>query len=186
LENIGPKPGDWDPLTQADKGGLVPSGDEFLALGLYSFLKTSIQISLGVIRQAVVDSTLKTMTIAAGNVADDAVVAAGNGLTTAEKAGISAADARRIQNAANRTGQEITVVGSRASGAAKATSDWDYILSGNSAQRHSASSSLPRGSAGGEVYNPGIDIWQNYNPSAPGYTVVDTTRPYVPFKPTGN
>jgi RHS repeat-associated protein len=68
---------------------------------------------------------------------------AGNGASgsrTAEQAGISAGDAARIQNAANRTNQEIIVVGSRASGTSKLTSDWDYILSGNSVQRHSATS----------------------------------------------
>jgi hypothetical protein len=37
---------------------------------------------------------------------------------------------RRIQNAADRTGQRITVVGSRAEGTANPFSDWDYILSG--------------------------------------------------------
>lgn len=62
---------------------------------------------------------------------------------------ISAGDSRRIQNAANKTKQTITVVGSRANGTAGLNSDWDYILSGNSAQRHSAASSLPCGAWGG-------------------------------------
>jgi RHS repeat-associated protein len=105
------------------------------------------------------------------------------GLRTAEQASISAADAARIQNAATRTNQRITVVGSRANGTAKTGSDWDYILSGKSSKRHSASSSLPRGSGGGEVSRPGIDIWQDYNPNAPGYNVVDPTRPHVIFEP---
>lgn len=35
-------------------------------------------------------------------------------------------DITRIQNAVNRTRTEVTVVGSRANGTAKATSDWDY------------------------------------------------------------
>ncbi|MBN2444388.1 MAG: hypothetical protein JXJ04_23700, partial [Spirochaetales bacterium] len=105
------------------------------------------------------------------------------GLRTWQEAGISAADATRIQNAANRTGQEITVIGSRANGTATVASDWDYILSGNSAQRHSAASSLPKGTGGGELYNPGIDLWQSYNSNAPGYTVLDISKPYVIFRP---
>lgn len=59
---------------------------------------------------------------------------------------------------------------------------------GNSAQRHSARSSLPRGTAGGEINSmgreTGIDIFTNY-PNAPDYMRVnlDPTRPYVPFVP---
>ena len=108
------------------------------------------------------------------------------GLRTVEQAGISPGDAARIQNAANRTGQEINVVGSRANGTASATSDWDYIMSGNSAQRHSASGSLPRGTAGGEINSmgreTGIDIWTNYT-NSPKYQPLDPTKPYVPFIP---
>ncbi len=96
---------------------------------------------------------------------------------------ISTADAKRIQNTATRTKQNITVIGSRASGTATLTSDWDYILSGNSAQRHSAASSLPRGSAGGE-YEYGIDIWTNYpNSTAANYAELDRTKPYIVFFP---
>lgn len=100
---------------------------------------------------------------------------------------MSAADAKRIQNAANRTGQEITVVGSRAKGTAKPTSDWDYIMSGKSSQRHSAKSSVPRGTQGGEINSmgreTGIDVFQSYNPNAPGYNPLNTSQPHVTFKP---
>lgn len=104
-------------------------------------------------------------------------------LWTPEQAGISNADSLRIQNAANRTNQQITVVGSRANGTATGLFDWDYILSGKSVQRHSAASSLPRGISGGEIYRPGIDIWQSYNPYAPGYTILNKNFPYVIFSP---
>jgi len=100
---------------------------------------------------------------------------------TPQQAGISNADARRIQNAANRTNQDIHVVGSRANGKATITSDWDYVMSGNSSQRHSAMSSVPHGSAGGGN-NTGIDIFTNYR-SSPFYEPLDKTRPYVPFRP---
>jgi hypothetical protein len=45
------------------------------------------------------------------------------GLRSWRDAGISPNDATRIQNAANKTGQRITVVGSRAKGTANPTSD---------------------------------------------------------------
>ena len=94
---------------------------------------------------------------------------------------ISSSDARRIQNAANRTNQNITVVGSRANGTAGSNSDWDYIMSGNSAQRHSAASSVPRGVWGGEN-NTGIDIFSSYSGS-PNPVVLDRSRAYIEFFP---
>jgi hypothetical protein len=107
---------------------------------------------------------------------------AAEGATTAEST-LGRAASQRIQNAADRTGQQITVVGSRAAGTAGPTSDWDYILSGNSAQRHSAASSLPRGLAGGEN-GSGIDLWQDFNPNAPNYSPLDPTRPHFIFGPS--
>jgi hypothetical protein len=106
-----------------------------------------------------------------------------SGLRTWQQANISPADALRIQNAATRTKQQIIVVGSRAEGTANSISDWDYIFTGNSAQRHSAASSVPRGVAGGELNRPGIDILQNYNPNAINYFELDVTRPHVVFMP---
>jgi len=126
------------------------------------------------------------------NSVDDAIIAAESaasksGLRTAEEAGISPANATRIQNAANRTNQEITVVGSRAKGTANSASDWDYVMSGKSSQRHSASSSVPRGTSGGAQNSigreTGIDVSQSYNPNAPGYSPVRTNEPHVVFKP---
>jgi hypothetical protein len=112
---------------------------------------------------------------------------ANSGLRTAEEAGISEAQARQIQNAADRTGQRITVVGSRAKGTARPDSDWDYILSGKSSQRHSARSSLPRGTSGGELNSrgmeTGIDIGQDYNPKAINYSPLRPGAPHVIFGP---
>jgi hypothetical protein len=100
---------------------------------------------------------------------------------TAQEAGISSGNITRIQNAANRTQQRITVVGSRAQGTAKPTSDWDFLMSGKSSQRHSARSSVPRGSQGGEINTigreTGIDVFQSYNPKAPAYSPLDVSKP---------
>src|SRR6266567_1865161 len=106
------------------------------------------------------------------------------GARTWQEAGSSASEALRIQNAADRTGQTIIVVGSHASGTAGAASDWDYILSGASRARHSASSSLPRATAGGAIRGTsesGIDIFQSYNPSGPNFTKLDPNLPHVVF-----
>ncbi|MCC3595807.1 MULTISPECIES: putative Ig domain-containing protein [unclassified Microcoleus] len=98
---------------------------------------------------------------------------------TWQEAGISPPDAQRIQRAANKTKQTIIVVGSRAKGTPKPTSDWDYILTGNSKQRSSAKSLLPRGTSGGEEINTigrsesGIDIFVDDLPIGP----------YVVFEP---
>lgn len=92
---------------------------------------------------------------------------------------ISSNDSKRIQNAANRTHQVIVVVGSRAAGTATDISDWDYIMSGNSAQRHSAASSVPRGIAGG-ANGSGIDIMTSY-PNSPHSVIIDRSRPYIIF-----
>jgi hypothetical protein len=102
----------------------------------------------------------------------------GNGRRSWEEAGISFEDASRIQNAANRTRQRIIVVGSRANGMARITSDWDYIFTGSAAQRHSAKSSVPRGISGGEINSTGresgIDIFAG---------PLDENAPHVIFEP---
>ncbi|MER7141303.1 polymorphic toxin-type HINT domain-containing protein [Streptomyces sp. NPDC000341] len=107
----------------------------------------------------------------------------GSGFRTASQAGISPNDARRIQNAADKAGQPVVVVGSRANGSANSASDWDYILSGPSRSRHSQQSSLPRGTGDGEGSGRGRDFWQNYNPSRPDYAELDLSKPYVIFEP---
>jgi RHS repeat-associated protein len=118
----------------------------------------------------------------ATNVAIKAEVASaksfGAGLKTWQEAGISPSDATRIQNAANRTKQEIAVVGSRASGKARPTSDWDYVMSGSSSQRHSAKSSVPRGTSGGEQNSLGNETGRDIFKG-----VVNQELPHVIFKP---
>lgn len=96
-------------------------------------------------------------------------------------------EARRIQNAANRTKQEITLVGSRARGTANLTSDWDYIMNGKSSKRHSARSSVPRGTSGGElnglIRDSGIDIFQGYHRNPKGPEQLIPTKPHIIFHP---
>lgn len=89
---------------------------------------------------------------------------------------LSAGNITRIQNAVDRTGIETTVVGSRASGTAGPTSDWDYILrGGSSSSRSSIRSSLPEGPRGlGEPRNQ--DFLR---------VPLDPTKPYITFTPRG-
>ncbi|BBC32838.1 YD repeat [Streptomyces graminofaciens] len=111
----------------------------------------------------------------------------GPGFRTASDAGIRANDAKRIQNAADKTGQAIIVVGSRAgNGNLNPTSDWDYILTGPSRARSSVKNSLPQGMGDGEGGSGrGRDFYQSYNPNAKQYTELDRDRPYVVFEPRG-
>lgn len=98
-----------------------------------------------------------------------------SGARSWRQAGISIGDATRIQNAANRTGRTIHVVGSRARGNPGAHSDWDYIIEGaNSRTRHSLSSSLPEGTRLGV----GAPRNQDFIPFP-----LDRTQPYVTFTP---
>ena len=81
----------------------------------------------------------------------------------------------RIQNAANRTNTEVSVVGSRAKGTARSDSDWDYVLPQDTraSTRHSLKSSLPEGTRSlGEPRNQ--DFFQE---------PLDLTKPYITFTP---
>lgn len=80
---------------------------------------------------------------------------------------------RQIQAFTDRFGAEVNVVGSRASGTARATSDFDYVIQGNAKLRNSAEYYLPRGSAGG-ANNRGIDIFKE---------PLDPSRPFIQFRP---
>ena len=73
---------------------------------------------------------------------------------------ISANDVLRIQNAANRIGQQITVVGSRAAGTANAASDWDYVINGSSKALNSVSGSLPGAGSVSEGLIKNLDIFR--------------------------
>ncbi|MFO7936637.1 MAG: hypothetical protein R6V06_03415 [Kiritimatiellia bacterium] len=142
-------------------------------------------INVGIVAGMTVPSTRAVLTTPIGGVSGGTVAGGSpnNGVNTWQEAGINPGEAQRIQNAANRTGQQITVVGSRAEGTATAASDWDYIMSGNSSARHSVRSSVPSGMSGGEINAPGIDVWQDYNPNAINYTTLDSTKPHVIFTP---
>ncbi len=90
---------------------------------------------------------------------------------------ISSSNVARIQNAANRSGASITVVGSRASGTARANSDWDNILSGGRGTQvctpRDVRNSLPEGPRGlGEPRNQ--DFLRG---------PIDTSKPYITFLP---
>lgn len=98
-------------------------------------------------------------------------VSAGAG---AKLGNILASQAQRIQNAANRSGQTITLVGSRAAGTAGAKSDWDYVINANAATRNSLSRSLPGAGNMKEGVRPNIDVFKGE---------VDKARPFLEFRP---
>lgn len=62
----------------------------------------------------------------------------------ATEVGLTSGEIVRIQNAANRISKPISLVGSRASGTAKASSDWDYVIEGmTNANKNAIKNSLP-------------------------------------------
>lgn len=90
---------------------------------------------------------------------------------------------KTIANFAKKNNTEVTVVGSRAAGTAKPTSDFDFVIGGTSKIRKDARKQLPRGSAGGEIdprtgRETGIDI---FNPKKDG--PVKTDKPFITFGP---
>lgn len=89
---------------------------------------------------------------------------------------LTPAQARQIQAFSDRFGAEVNVVGSRAAGRGL-TSDFDYVIGGNSSLRHSADYYLPRGPLGTGAGGRGIDIF-NAN-----VTPLDPTRPFIRFTP---
>ena len=99
------------------------------------------------------------------------------GLRSYDEVGITPAQAQRIQNAANRIGKPIIVVGSRARSAAGHTSDWDYIIPGiNNAEWKKIKNSLPGAPDRVNGSPRQIDVL-----SGP----VDPNSPHVIFDPTG-
>lgn len=97
---------------------------------------------------------------------------------------ISGSVMARIQNAANRIGKPISLVGSRTLGPRTDAnpkgfgheSDWDYVITGiNSRTRHSVSSSLPMGDV-----TLGVGRRQDIFTGP-----LDTTRPHITFYPQG-
>ncbi|EKQ58962.1 wall-associated protein [Xanthomonas citri pv. malvacearum str. GSPB2388] len=92
----------------------------------------------------------------------------------AKLSNLSAADLKRIQNAANRSGTTITVVGSRAAGTARSSSDWDYVVNANSKTRNNLSRSLPGSGNMKEAERANMDIFRGE---------VDKNRPHIEVRP---
>ena len=83
---------------------------------------------------------------------------------------LSNAELLRIQNAANRIGRPITVVGSRAAGNAGPYSDWDYVIEKglNSKEWSKIKNSIPGAKSFIDNTPRGIDIFDgNINRSKP-------------------
>jgi RHS repeat-associated protein len=89
--------------------------------------------------------------------------------------------AARIQKFADKYQTKVDLVGSRASGTASATSDYDYVIGGTSKVRQAARKELPRGTAGGEIspsgLQTGIDVFNAKK------TPLDTSKPHITFEP---
>jgi RHS repeat-associated protein len=91
------------------------------------------------------------------------------------------AQAKRIQQIADRYGVSIQVIGSRARGDAHELSDWDYVITGgNSRTRSKAYKALPAGEYGGEM---GPNGWTGKDKFDPAEVYPD--EPRVHFEPSG-
>jgi len=92
----------------------------------------------------------------------------------AEKEIISSGDFLRIENASTRINKPITVVGSRASGKAKAYSDWDYVIENlNSKEWSKIKNSIPGARSTIDNTPRNIDIFKK----------LDLSRPYLTIYP---
>ncbi|THD30158.1 hypothetical protein [uncultured Flavobacterium sp.] len=88
---------------------------------------------------------------------------------------LSKGDYLRIQNAATRINKPITVVGSRASGTAKAYSDWDYVVPGLKSKNWSTiKNSLPGSRSTLDNTPRNIDIFKG---------PLDPTKPHIIINP---
>jgi hypothetical protein len=88
---------------------------------------------------------------------------------------VSARDAAKIQATADRIGQPVSLVGSRASGTAGPESDWDYVVSGaNSKMKDKIKWMAPSGVRTGQ--GKGLDIFTG---------PLDEDLPYITFFPKG-
>ena len=101
--------------------------------------------------------------------------------TSSELGSLTSGQARAIQNFATKYDTTVDVVGSRAAGTATAESDFDYVIGSVSKVRSAARSELPRGQAGGEIDNngveSGIDVFNGNK------TPTDTSKPNIRFEP---
>jgi RHS repeat-associated protein len=82
--------------------------------------------------------------------------------------GLLTSEIIRIQNAADRAGVDINLVGSRATNTTHPDSDWDYVINANAKTRNSLSRSLPGAGNLNEGIRPNIDVFSgSVNPGAP-------------------
>lgn len=85
---------------------------------------------------------------------------------------ISAGYFLRIENAATKIKKPITVVGSRARGAAKAFSDWDYVIEELTHKEwKSLKNSLPGSKSLLDNTPRNIDIFEKLDPTKPYITI---------------
>ena len=89
---------------------------------------------------------------------------------------LTPSEIRRIQNAANRSGKDIGVVGSRVNPnkTVRPDSDYDFVIDANNKTRGNLSRSLPGGKSVREGLENNQDIYKG---------TVDTNRPHVIFHP---
>lgn len=93
----------------------------------------------------------------------------------AETSVLSAGETSRIGNAATRINKPITVVGSRASGTAKAGSDWDYVIPNmTNKEWKKVKNSLPGAPSRIDNMGRNMDIFKG---------AVDKTKPNIVIKP---
>jgi RHS repeat-associated protein len=109
---------------------------------------------------------------AAGTVLGGGQEAVKEGFKIGGKSFLTASELLRIQNAANRIGKPINVVGSRASGTAKAASDWDYVIENiNSKEWNAIKNSLPGAPSRIDNLPRMIDIFKKLDASKPYITI---------------
>jgi len=88
---------------------------------------------------------------------------------------IKDSDALRIENAATKIDKSISVVGSRAKGTAKETSDWDYVIPGmTNKEWKKVKNSLPGAGSSTDNAKRNIDVFKGW---------VDPDKPFLTFKP---
>lgn len=98
------------------------------------------------------------------------------GLRTPAEAGLTGGEAARIQNAADRIGKPVYLVGSRAEGTAKITSDWDYVVPEMTKRNKDAiKNSLPGAALRDDGIPRRIDLFRSN---------VGHDLPHVPFFPS--
>jgi RHS repeat-associated protein len=114
--------------------------------------------------------------VRAGPLAEmSAAGAANGGSRIASEAGLSAGEIARIENAANRIGKPINLVGSRASGTANAASDWDYVIEGmTNANKNTIKNSLPGAQIRADQVPRNIDFFTE---------PLRTDLPHIQFNP---